>query len=352
MKVGCKAFDSENDSEVNFRKKTNMLWADFVFERAEEFADETYVVSDSKELMPIHLVTDSKDQDSFTVYAGLILFHFTVHDTEMDFQYPNSGSFFATTLAHSLHVAFEEKKDEIMRVTSRARLIIYQLKRDITVKDSPGDAIDCGELGLDGVVAGYRGGYTKSGREILGNLNELRLCVPDMEDALIYLAEIPITAEIVQDRIFKHALSTQMVHNQTFSVNVCPGPELNEWSYISNGLGQLYLFEKLRDKVDDIFRFLLFCKVDTYVLRDADSVVILVPWTDVQKVGETKISSMVAKVWSPHGVKWVWPLLKKLVGTYDKIKETSEVGQEKGLFLEPDVLMKLRQAGVPVDDFM
>lgn len=110
MKVGCKPYE---ETLQNIRKATNDLWMEKMGSIGLDYKS-TYVASSTKELIPIHLITDFRSGDSFKIHKGLILYHFTIHDSDVEFTHPNPGSFFATTPSHSLFIAYEEKRHIIL----------------------------------------------------------------------------------------------------------------------------------------------------------------------------------------------------------------------------------------------
>jgi len=132
MKLACPAFDDESDSYSDVTRQTiNDDWAEYVAEKSDRVDYSlTYVASSSRELIPVHLVTDNKNQNPITIHAGLILFHFAIHDRldnngrPQDWLYPRPGSFFSTSPSIQFPLPLER------RTTSSSRklqptLVVY-----------------------------------------------------------------------------------------------------------------------------------------------------------------------------------------------------------------------------------
>lgn len=69
---------------------------------------DAYFCAHSRELVPPHLAIFGR-VEKFVLKKGLIMFHTSVHDATLNFDYPREGSFFATNLSHPLRVGLIEK---------------------------------------------------------------------------------------------------------------------------------------------------------------------------------------------------------------------------------------------------
>ena len=106
----CPRFDNIYDGRRGFLVELNYMWNDFVSATLGDAGENlTYIAADTHHLVPIELVTEHARKNPFVIRAGLILFHLTIHDVDVQFQYPRAGSFYGTTPAHSLHILFQEK---------------------------------------------------------------------------------------------------------------------------------------------------------------------------------------------------------------------------------------------------
>lgn len=295
-----------------------------------------YVVSSSKRLVPPHIPTDQNSRDTFVVKAGLILFHGTVHDANVDFDYPTSGSFFATTPAHSLAVLCFEKRGDIVkgmryitkeerlqedenyhakieamcgkyppqddpnyedcfkralkkRSPSVGRLLTYMLKKDVVLSDAPGDSLsleECQSLGYDGVIAAYRPDqHHETGQDISPNLNEVRLCVDNMEDYLELLDTRIISPEelghqVFQDLDIHQDYLTQNVMAKEFFM--CPSDDDigQGWTIVKDSGSLMHVYFKLFNEiriVPDLSLLVLLFHPNSHVYVDTtfENIVIL-----------------------------------------------------------------------------
>ena len=398
MKVGCEPYEG---TLQNIRKSTNDLWME------KSHANATYVASSTKELIPVYMITDALSGDSFKIHKGLILYHFTVHDPDIEFSHPNPGSFFATTPSHSLFIAYEEKRHIILKgdnvlpsynnpedeeaddrkyeealvkygvtndidpeereeiierlgnmvVPMKGRLITYRLKRDIQVIDSPGDSIQCDDFlrqypNVDGVIGGYtEGSGYRSARE---NLNEIRICAGPLEDYLDYIEEIDITPEMVKEHLTRHSFESDFTSNKSIKVSLQLPADLFTWRCVSTELGLMHLNILLEEEVDASLRLLMFLAGNVYVSVEQTAVTAVImtfPW---------KNASIVAKCWyRDDNPMFVWPLLKTFMETYAQLKtvalslnEASDINSFSSLILDDSLITALRKSGAPVDDFL
>ena len=360
MKVACARFDDIYHGERSFLVELNKLWSNATG------TSESYVAADSHHLVPIHMVTEKSRGQPFTLHKGLILFHLTVHARDTEFQYPKSGSFFATNPAHSLHILFEEKSDRVLNFGQIARLITYQLKRDVIVVDNAGDNIMCkmrgtpnahaefvetGENAHEGVAAGF---YPRSW-EARENFNEIRICAGTPEDNLIYLEEIEITPDAIQRLQHERLTNIGTVYNETIRTRVCPSKELAEdWTVVSNAYGLMYLYEFMRDLWSDEERLLLFhSKANVYVEDDAKgtpfpkSVVLSIPLLGGRK------RSLYVKAWTSLDVERLWPMIRLMVDTLvDLRSDLLKVEHYEKLVLDDVTLDQLTAAGIDLGGYL
>jgi hypothetical protein len=296
---------------------------------------DAYAVVSTKELIPPYIPTDRRNQDNFTIKAGLILFHGTIHPANVEFTHPKTGSFFATTPGHSLALVCFEKREDVTqgipyftkeemdttnedyerklqarcprlpldatpeeeeeyekcvealfeeRTPAKARLLTYVLKRDITVRDSPGDALspeECQGLDCDGVLGGFNSrDHWNSRKGIVNNLNELRLCRGPLQDYLALIDERVITSEELSHPSFSDL--DNFVPHLTFNpipqkFPICP--EYDTWVSIQNGDEKMHAYYTVMHKhgtIDlSLLAMMMFPDSDVYYNVFGDSFVVV-----------------------------------------------------------------------------
>jgi len=344
--LACRRFDDIFDYRREFLLKLNDLWTFKLLQNAPLTGEiiTPYIAADSHHLTPIHLVTRDSQNKPFTLYKGLILFHLTIHDRNINFKYPKPGSFYGTTPAHSLHILFEERLSDVTH-KKIVRLITYQLKSDLIVTDNAGDNIDCSDYLYDGVVGGF---YSKVDFGVDAGFNEIRICKGPTEDLIEFIEEIEITLPTINKLKIAHLSNIGNIFNETIRTRICPTKELL-WSVVSNGYGLMYLYEFLKGKMIDDDRLLLFnSKANIYVSGNNmsypninTSVVITIPYGQ----------SLYAKIWTKK-LSEVWPLLNLMLTTIVNLRsDYLEFFHYKDLILDDSVIQKLKSQGIDISNF-
>lgn len=356
----CPRFDDIYDGRRAFLVELNYLWNDYVTSLLGEGEENlTYVAADTHHLVPINIVTEQSRSNPFVLKAGLILFHLTIHDESVQFKYPRAGSFFGTTPSHSLHILFQERFGDDLKPGRIARLITFQLKRDLLMIDSAGDNLgaDCITEGdSDGVVAGY---YEMT-LEANPNYNEIRICKGKPEDNLTYLSEFEITPKMIAKFQRAHLIAVGSVFNETILTRICPSRQLSdEWKVVSNGYGLMFLYEFLRESWSDEDRLLLFhSKANIYVKQKPHktsvfptSVILTIPHLSGDK--KDGRSALFVKTWSLEDVIQIWPMLKMMVETVIELRSDylKRYTYEK-LILEDQLMMDLIEARIDIKMYL
>lgn len=398
MIITCRKFDDPMDREFS-RKSVNDAYMEMPTEKdiPDDLFRDLYVVESTKDLVPPHIVNDYHSRDSFLVKKGLVLFHGTVHSTDLSFDYPSAGSFFGTTPAHSLALILLEKKDflvnglpasaedqarydkrenakyygmderkftdeawGIRRTGSTARLLTYVLTRDLVVIDDAGDTISpskCASFKYDGLVAGYnKGDHWKDRKDLPPNMNEIRICRGPLNDYLQLVEEIIISSTDIQNQIYDYIdrAGYYLTRNPSITIQICPDETIIGWSVVSTGLGLLDVYRFLKDNnapLDVLFP--IFGTSNVYVYgsqKYIQSVITLI------NIGG---GSMIAKIWTlnERDVTNIWNFVEFIVKKYTGIKDNLQdyldsITHKSKLILLDGWTDKLRILGFPVEKYL
>lgn len=405
---GCRSYADQVSAYKDLRRSSNDMAMEYVYSRPHVDLDGniiTYTVSSTKELIPPYIPTDERNPDKFTIKAGLILFHGTVHPADVNFTHPKTGSFFATTPAHSLALVCFEKRADVMqgigyftqeeldttnedyerklyarcplsdnptpeedeeyencvealfaeRTPAKARLLTYVLKRDITVRDSPGDALSpkqCAALNCDGVLGGFNSGdHWSNSKDITNNLNELRLCRGPLEDYLVLVDERTITVEELSHPSF--ADLDNFVPYLTFNpipqkFPICP--EYSDWVSIQDGDEKMHAYYTVmyhHGTIDlSLLAMMLFPDSDVYYNRIGHSFVV--------------VNSHHVKIWAVEpNMDLFWRLLEPLLEFYAGLTDGILMGNLVMKLAEPikitlydNMVVMFKEAGFPIEKYM
>lgn len=357
--TACPRFDDIYDGKRGFLVELNYMWNNFVATTLGDAGDNlTYIAADTHHLIPIDLVTDQARLSPFVLKAGLILFHLTIHDVDVKFKYPRAGSFYGTTPSHSLHILFQERYGIELKAGKVARLITFQLKRDLIMIDSAGDNLgpDCQLEGADGAV----GGYYEQTFDANPNYNEIRICQGKPEDNLTYLSEYQISPNTIKKFQKLHLMNIGNVFNETIKTRICPSKELSgSWKVVSNGYGLMFLYEFLRNYWSDDDRFLLFhSKANLYVKSQPGntsvlptSIILTIPHLSGDR-NDTR-SALFIKTWTSEAVQELWPMIKMMVETVVELRsDYLDRHSYQKLILEDNLMMELIKAKIDIKMYL
>ena len=240
-----------------------------------------------------------------------------------------------------------------------ARLITFQLRRDLVVFDSAGDNLgpDCT---LDDNVEGVVAGYYENSWDANPNYNEIRICKGNPEDNLIYLSEFEITPRVIKRFQKAHFTNIGTVFNQIVLTRICPSEELSvSWKVVSNGYGLMFLYEFLRDHWSDEDRILLFhSKANLYVKSNPDatsvfpdSVILTIPHLNGDR--NDNRSALFIKTWTSQEVRQLWPMIKMMVETVVELRSDylKHYAYQK-LILEDELMMELIKAHIDIKMYL